>query len=144
MLTLWEAPSQEALADHDDDKPQQSAKPVTIARWMRTAWGEWPTGSHSGRLGVMCQTIPTYYWYGLDAIPAYVIVEGDRVRVAERGTGRTLVEVKQEPVGCAPAGVQSDGLNLVRRESAPADLKKDGGFDSPLALGGWSRCAPRT
>jgi hypothetical protein len=23
MLTLWEAPSQEALADHDDDNPQQ-------------------------------------------------------------------------------------------------------------------------
>jgi hypothetical protein len=23
MLTLWEAPSQEALADHDDNKPQQ-------------------------------------------------------------------------------------------------------------------------
>ena len=23
MLTLWEAPSQEALADHDDEKPQQ-------------------------------------------------------------------------------------------------------------------------
>ena len=23
MLTLWEAPSQEALADHDDKRPQQ-------------------------------------------------------------------------------------------------------------------------
>jgi hypothetical protein len=23
MLTLWEAPSQEALADHNDNKPQQ-------------------------------------------------------------------------------------------------------------------------
>ena len=44
----------------------------------------------------MCKTIPTFYLYGLDAIPAHVIVEGDRVRVAERRTGRTLVEVKQE------------------------------------------------
>jgi hypothetical protein len=89
---------------------------------MRTASGEWPSGSHSGKLGVMCQTIPTYYLYGLDAIPAHVIVEGDRVRVAERGTGRTLVEVKQEPVGCVPASVQSGGPNLVRRESAPETM----------------------
>ena len=45
----------------------------------------------------MCQTIATYYVYGLDAISADVILQGDGVRVVERGTGRTLVDVKQEP-----------------------------------------------
>jgi hypothetical protein len=40
----------------------------------------------------MCQTIPTYYLYGLDAIAADVIVQRDGVRVVERRTGRTLVE----------------------------------------------------
>jgi magnesium chelatase family protein len=84
----------------------------------------------------MCKTIPTYYVYGLHAIPADVIVRRDGVRVVERGTGRTLVYVKQEPVGCAPAGVQSGGPTLVRRKLAPADLEKDaGGFDLPIALG---------
>ena len=84
----------------------------------------------------MCQTIPSYYLYGLDAIPADVIVQGDVVRVVERGTGRTLVDVKQESDTRKQAGVQSGGPSLVRRESAPADLKKDaGGFDLPIALG---------
>ena len=62
----------------------------------------------------MLTMIPTYALYGLDAIAADVIVQGDGVRVVERGTGRTLVGVKQEPVGCVPAGVQSGGPNLVR------------------------------
>jgi hypothetical protein len=106
------------LADHDDDKPQQSAKPVATARRMRTASSEWPTGSHSGRLGVMCKTIATYYVYGLDAIAADVIVHGDGVRVVERGTRRTLVDVKQKPGRRTLASVQSGGPNLVRRESA--------------------------
>jgi magnesium chelatase family protein len=84
----------------------------------------------------MCKTIPTFYSYGLDAIPSDVIVVGDGVRVVERGTGRTLVDVKQEPSSSTPAGVQSGGLNLVRRKPAPADLKKAaGGFDLPIALG---------
>jgi hypothetical protein len=122
MLTLWEAPSQEARADHNDNQPQQSAKPVTTARWIRTASGEWPTGSHSGKLGVMCKTIPTYYVYGLDAISADVIVQGDGVRVVERGIGRTLVDVKQEPSSSTPAGVQSGSPNLMRRKPAPARL----------------------
>src|SRR6516162_7300901 len=56
----------------------------------------------------MFKTIPTFYLYGLDAIPAHVIVEGDRVRVAERGTGRTLVVVKQESDTRKQAGVQLD------------------------------------
>ena len=67
----------------------------------------------------MCKTIPTFYLYGLDAIPAHVIVEGDRVRVAERGTGRTLVVVKQESDTRKQAGVQSGGPTLVQRELAP-------------------------
>jgi hypothetical protein len=84
----------------------------------------------------MCKTIPTFYLYGLDAIPAHVIVEGDRVRVAERGTGRTLVEVKREPDSSTPAGWPSWLPVLVRIESAPTDLKKDAGsFVLTLALG---------
>jgi hypothetical protein len=70
-------------------------------------------------------TTPSYSLYGLEAIPADVIVEGDGVRVVERGSGRTIADVKQEPGRRTPAGVQSGGPNLVRRESAPADLKKD-------------------
>ena len=70
----------------------------------------------------MCQTIPTYCLYGLDAIPAHVIVEGNRVRVADRGTGRTLVEVKHESDTRKQAGVQLIRPNLVRRELAPAYL----------------------
>jgi hypothetical protein len=67
----------------------------------------------------MCQTIATYYVYGLDAIPADVTVQRDGVRVVERRTGRTLVDVKQEPSSGTPACVQSGGSTLVRRESAP-------------------------
>jgi hypothetical protein len=76
-----------------------------------------------------------YYVYGLDAISAEVIAEGDGVRVVERKSGRTLCELKQEPSSSTPAGVQSGGPSLVQRESAPADLKKDaGGFDLPIRL----------
>jgi hypothetical protein len=67
----------------------------------------------------MAQPIHTYFLRGLDAIPAEVLVDRDRVRVVERQTRRTLHEVKREPSSSAPAGVQSDGPNLVRRESAP-------------------------
>jgi hypothetical protein len=92
MLPRWEAPSEEALADHDD------------------------------KLGGMCQTIPTYYLHGLDEIPADVIIQRDGVRVAERGTGRTLVDVKRESDTRKQAGVQSGGPNLVRRELAPETM----------------------
>jgi hypothetical protein len=70
----------------------------------------------------MCQTIATYYVYGLDAIPADVTVQRDGVRVVERKSGQTLREVKQEPNSSAPAGVQPGGPNLVRRESAPETM----------------------
>jgi hypothetical protein len=70
----------------------------------------------------MCQTIATYYLYGLDAIPADVIVEGDGVRVVERKSRRLLQKVKQEPSSSTPSGVQSGGPNLVRRESAPETM----------------------
>ena len=99
---------------------RESAKPVATARRIRTASGEWPTDPHSGRLGVMFKTIPTYSLYGLDAIPADVIVQRDGVRVVERGTGRTFFDVKQESDTRKQAGVQSGGPALVRRESAPA------------------------
>jgi hypothetical protein len=98
-----------------EDKPTPSSKEARIAA---SASGQWPTGSHSGRLGVMCKTIATYCLYGLDAIPADVIVEGDGVRVVERRSGRTLVDVKQESDTRKRAGVQPIGPNLVRRESA--------------------------
>jgi hypothetical protein len=70
----------------------------------------------------MCKTIPTYYVYGLDAIAADVIVQGDGVRVVERKSGRTLCEVKQESDTRKRAGVQSVGPTLVRRESAPETM----------------------
>ena len=70
----------------------------------------------------MCKTIPTYYLYGLDAIAADVIVQGDGVRAVERKSGRTVCEVKQEPSSSTPAGVQSGGPTLVRRESAPETI----------------------
>ena len=70
----------------------------------------------------MGKTIPTYSLYGLEAIPADVIVQGDGVRVVERGTGRTLADVKQESGRRTPASVQLIRPNLVRRESAPAYL----------------------
>jgi hypothetical protein len=66
----------------------------------------------------MCKTVPTYFLFGLDAISADVIVQGDGVRVVERGTGRTLVDVKQESDARKQAGVQSGGPNLVRRKPA--------------------------
>ena len=72
--------------------------------------------------GASGSTIPTYYVYGLDAISADVIVRGDGVRVAERGTGRTLVDVKQESDTRKQAGVQLVCPNLVRRESAPETM----------------------
>jgi hypothetical protein len=89
---------------------------------MGTASGEWPTGSHSGKLGLMSKTIPTYSLYGLEAIPADVIVAGDGVRVVERGTRRTLVDIKRGPGRRTLASVQLDGPTLVRRESAPARI----------------------
>ncbi len=63
-------------------------------------------------------------------------MRGDIVRVVEQGPQRTLREVKQEPGRRRPASVQPVYPSLVRRESAPADLKKDAGaFDLPIALG---------
>ena len=70
----------------------------------------------------MCKTIPAYSLYGLDAIAADVIVQGDGVRVVERKSGRTLCEVKQEPNSSAPAGVQPGGPNLVQRKPAPGRM----------------------
>ena len=70
----------------------------------------------------MCQTIPTYYLYGLDAISADVIVQGDGVRVVERRTGRTLVAVKQESDSREQAGVQPVCPSLVQRKPAPETM----------------------
>ena len=70
----------------------------------------------------MCKTIPTYYLYGLEAIPAEVIGQGDGVRVVERGIGRTLRYVKQESDSCIQAGVQSGRPTFVRREPVPETM----------------------
>ena len=59
----------------------QSAKPLATARWIRMASGEWLTGLRPGKLVIMHATIPTYCLYGLDAIPADVIVQEDTVHV---------------------------------------------------------------
>jgi magnesium chelatase family protein len=76
----------------------------------------------------MYATIPTYALYGLDAIPADVLVGPNDVRVVERGIGRDLATRQ--------ACMQAELSVLGRRRSAPADLKKDaGGFDLPIALG---------
>ena len=62
-------------------------------------------------------------------------MEGKDVLAGERRTRRTLLEVKRELNSCAPAGVQVGRPIRVRRESAPADLKKDAdGFDLSVAL----------
>jgi hypothetical protein len=74
------------------------------------------------KLGAMCQSIATYSLYGLDAIPADAIARGDGVRVAERGSGRTLVDVKRNPRRRTPASVQSGSPALVRQESAPETM----------------------
>jgi hypothetical protein len=63
---------------------------VATARWIRTASGEWPTGSHSGKLDFMHATVPTDSLYGIEALPADVVVESGGVRVVEPGTGRVL------------------------------------------------------
>jgi hypothetical protein len=68
----------------------------------------------------MCQTIPTYSLYGLDAIAADVIGQGDGVCVVERGTGRTLADVRPTPNSSMPASMQGCPPTLVRRELAPA------------------------
>jgi hypothetical protein len=54
----------------------------------------------------MLTMIPPYALYGLDAIPADVIVERDSARVIERHTRRALREVKQEPSWFVLAGLQ--------------------------------------
>jgi hypothetical protein len=83
----------------------------------------------------MGKTIPTDSLYGLDAIPADVIVQRDGVRVVGRKSGRTLVDVKREPGRCTPAGVQPIGPNLVRRESAPETMTTRWAYLScPLSL----------
>jgi hypothetical protein len=84
--------------------------------------------------------IPTYPLYGLDALPADVTVGPGGVRVVERVSGWTLLDVKQELGSCMQSGVQGcppnlGPPNLGRRELAPADLKDAGGFELPLALG---------
>jgi hypothetical protein len=66
--------------------------------------------------------ILTYALYGLDAVPADVIVQGDRVRVVERESGRTLIDVKRASDSCKQAGVQLGGPILVQRESAPETM----------------------
>ena len=71
----------------------------------------------------MFKTIPTYYLYGLDAIPADAIVQRDGVRVVGRKSGRTLVDVKREANSSTPVGWPSLLPTLVRRESAPETMK---------------------
>jgi hypothetical protein len=81
-------------------------------------------GAGPGQAGALPSTwmAQPIHTYGLDAIPAEVIVERGRVRVVERQTRRTLHEVKGEPSSCAPASVQSGGPNLVLREPAPKTM----------------------
>jgi hypothetical protein len=62
----------------------------------------------------MYATIPTYALYGLDAIPADVLVEPGGVRVVERGTGRVLATQQ--------AYMQGGLAILGRRRSAPETM----------------------
>jgi hypothetical protein len=62
----------------------------------------------------MHATIPTYCLYGIEAIPADVIVEGDDVRVMERGSGRVVAT----PKACMLGGLAILG----RRRSAPETM----------------------
>ena len=70
----------------------------------------------------MHATIPTYYLYGLDAIPADMFVDRDGVRVVERESGRTILDVKRSPDSCMQAGVQGCPPTLGRRELAPETM----------------------
>jgi hypothetical protein len=93
----------------------KSAKPVATARWIRTASGAWPTGLRPGKLVIMHATILTYALYGIEAIPADVIVDPDCVRVVERGTGRVLAARQ----ACMLGGLAILG----RRRSAPETIR---------------------
>jgi hypothetical protein len=95
------------------------AKPVATTRGIRTAPDEWLPGLRPGKLVIMHATIPTYALYGIEAIPADVVVEPGGVRVVERGTGRTLFGVKRESRSCTRSGVQGCAPILGRRELAP-------------------------
>ena len=55
----------------------------------------------------MIAPVPTYALYGLAAIPADVIVEGDTARVVERKSGRTLLDVKVSAASYKQSRVQS-------------------------------------
>jgi hypothetical protein len=63
----------------------------------------------------MIQFLPTYCLYGIEAIPADVIVEGDGVLVVEWGSGRVLT-IRQ---ACMLGGLAILG----RRRSAPETMK---------------------
>src|SRR5262249_33076590 len=92
----------------------KSAKPVATTRWIRMTSGEWPPGCRPGRLAIMHATIPTQALYGLDAIPADVVVGSDCVRAVERGSGRVLATQQ----ACLLGGLAILG----RRRSAPETM----------------------
>jgi hypothetical protein len=62
----------------------------------------------------MHATIPTYYLYGIEALPADFTVGPDEVRVVEPGTGRVLPTQQ----ACMPGGPSILG----RRRSAPETM----------------------
>jgi hypothetical protein len=92
----------------------RAAKPVATARWIRTASGEWLPGLRPGKLVIMHATIPTHCLYGIEALPADVIVGPGDVQVVERGTGRVLTTRQ----ACMQAGLATLG----RRRSAPETM----------------------
>jgi hypothetical protein len=111
MRTLWEAPSQEALAD--SQRQPAAANPPSrwphsldqdgsrrVAAWLRP-----------GKLVIMHATIPTYCLFSIEAVPADVPVGPGGVRVVERGSGRVLATQQ----ACMLGGLAILG----RRRSAP-------------------------
>src|SRR5262249_2832991 len=67
-------------------------------------------------------TIPTYRLYGIEAIPADVVVGANDVRDVEPGSGRALLDVKRTPDSYMQAGVPGCPPILGRRELAPETI----------------------
>jgi hypothetical protein len=91
-LSLIAAIRQEVLGVNGDPNIGQQRLQVELA------------SLRSGRLDLMHATIPSYYLYGIEAIPTEVIVEPGGVQVMERETGRVLATAPA-PGSCTQASM---------------------------------------
>jgi hypothetical protein len=83
-------------------------------------------GFTPGKLDLMHATVPTYYLYGIEAIPADVVVRPEDVLVVERGSGQVLVTQQ--------ARMQAGLAILGRRRSAPETMSTgQSSLSSPIS-----------